>query len=79
MVTVELRVLVYWLTYSGWSDAKLALSIYQAVLNDSKESRISICSTDTNYGGSQVHVLKHRLLQSQTSTHFGSGTPAERF
>ncbi len=59
------------LTHSGWSDAKLALPVYQAVLNDSKEARVGISGADTNYGGAQVHVLKHRLLQTQRKTHFG--------
>lgn len=56
--------LLYRLTHSGWFDAKLALPVYQAVLNDSEEARVSVCSADTNYGGAQVHVLKHRLLQT---------------
>lgn len=55
------------ITYSGWSDSKLALPIYQAVLDHSKEARISIGGTDTNYGGAQVHILKHRLLQTRTT------------
>lgn len=60
---------MYVLTYSGRFDAELALSVYQAVLNDSKEARIGICCTDTDYGGAQVHVFKHRLLQTQKSKH----------
>lgn len=66
------------LTHSGRFDAKLALSVDQAVLNDGKEARISICSTDPNYGGAQVHVLKHRLLHTHRNTHFGSGTLREQ-
>ena len=69
---------MYGLTYSRWFDSKLALSVYQAVLNDSKEARISVCSTDTNYGGAQVHVFKHRLLQTQINKHFGSETLKEK-
>lgn len=65
-------VLVYQLTHSGWFDAKLAFPIHQAVFNDGKEARVSVCGTDTNYGGAQVHILKHRLLQTQIKTHFGS-------
>lgn len=51
LFTLDQILLVYEFTYSRWSDSKLALSIYQAVLNHCKEARISICSTDANYGG----------------------------
>lgn len=51
------------LTHGARSDVKLALSVYQAVLDDGKESRISVRGSDPNYGGSQVHVLKYRHLK----------------
>lgn len=54
--------LAYSVTHSGWFDAKLALPVHQAVLNDGKEARVGICSLDPNYDGAQVHVLEHRFL-----------------
>lgn len=62
--------LFFSVTHSGWLDAKLAFPIHQAVFNDSKEARVSICGADTNYGGAQVHIFKHRLLQVQRKANF---------
>lgn len=59
-------------THSGGFDAKLSLPVYQAVLNGCKQAGISIRSTDTDYGCSQVHVLEHGLLQADTHTHITS-------
>lgn len=57
------------LTHSVGSDAKLAFPVHQTVLNDSKEARVSICGTDTDYSRVQVRVLKHWLLETQTEKH----------
>lgn len=66
-------------THSGWFDAKLALPIHQAVLNDGKEARVSVCGADANNGGAQVYIFKHRLLQTQNINTSGCCTNDLRF
>lgn len=58
----------YTRTHSGWFDAELAFPIHQAVFNYSKEARVSICGTNPNYDGAQVHVLKNRFLHADKET-----------
>lgn len=52
-------------TYSGRFDAKLALSVHQAVFDDRKETRVGVGGSDTDNGGPKVDIFKHRLLGAQ--------------